>query len=859
MTNENFEDITSFQSLLSEIEQTEINIRKLRYYLIKQLNSCGINPSENLTFKELIEKVGDIDAPETYNTNNALPLNEPHVHESTNILDYLSDLYSRIRYYMRLLAYYLVLKSVPTSDVAQATTLKQLIDLIKLIKVRVPSTMVIQPSTEEYYFGLNIALNYTLTDSLNNPITEGEITIESEGILYDSITAGEPLSFTPIHGSTYSNGAYQPIPFTFTYHGTDKYSTHEPITIDFIILPSKIALDIFVSNINMQSEYYGRTDIGYTEDEWSIAVKTYNYRGDILPNIPFTINGTMHDVTDETGTCIINYSIDTVGTKTINVETTYENTQLLTNTSKQHTVQIYYNPLYQSTSNYDDYKGRPQYQYELIIRNKITGVLYDNTYNGQEINLYLNDNLLSPITIEEGKAIATVYDLDVGKHILKWVFQKNQKKTNITVHSNFILPNKNKFFLLNTPDIYYAPLYSAKYGTNNWSPVRNKQVIALLDFIDNESNVARLINNEILYTNSDAILHAIKEHNAIGEYQLTLNTNSDDLNETISYEYEIAKPFDIILNEETSDKKIQMEYNIHVFDTENYSYGDYIDCISFSNDIMSFCTVTETLVDEYYDINIIIPARAETYGTTTLTMEYNTYSESVTFKLMEKIFKLLTNTVPMGVNNIQLQCYDNSISEVNITSDFFSINQITKENNIFTINAEFMQIGEIPFSIYTEDGIEMFTITVTKGNITGSILIEKNAYEEAYTFVNTDTNEVISRVPKYEVSSCRFHELSDIEVSLLFDDSFYGDIATTYSITRNNTTLYTEYYTFNDNNNKGFIIPESIPPGEYNINFTHNSGSNSNYNSFVITTQFTILKGTPTLKINTQFSGYSNN
>ena len=124
MTNcgriDNFE---SFQSIFQAIELTETNIKKLRYYLISQLNKCNITDVDDYTFKELIDAVGDIDAPEVDNSNNTKPLNEPSVTEDNNILDYLKNLYQRIRYYMRLLAHYLVLKSVPTYKVAEEDTL----------------------------------------------------------------------------------------------------------------------------------------------------------------------------------------------------------------------------------------------------------------------------------------------------------------------------------------------------------------------------------------------------------------------------------------------------------------------------------------------------------------------------------------------------------------------------------------------------------------------------------------------------------------------------------------------------------------------------------------------------------------
>lgn len=885
MTNcgriDNFE---SFQSIFQAIELTETNIKKLRYYLISQLNKCNITDVDDYTFKELIDAVGDIDAPEVDNSNNTKPLNEPSVTEDNNILDYLKNLYQRIRYYMRLLAHYLVLKSVPTYKVAEEDTLMGLISLIDLIPVRIPSTFIIQPITEEYYFGSKIELDYTLKDIHGNDITEGEITIESDGIVYDSITAGETISFIPIRTSEYVNGEYEPITFTITYHGTAQYSECEPINKEIIVLPSKIVFDLFVSDMNAQSFYYGNTEYGYENDVWNIVVKTYNFKGAVLTNVPFSLsisdieasipsdyipdeetltllkNQPITGVTDDTGTCVIECLIGQVGKQLITVETTYENSNALTNTEKEHAVTVYFNPLYQTQKEYIDYQGRLQYEFELIIRNIYTGTHYDTTYDGYAVNVFIDERPLAPVMISDGRAMIKISSLPTGTSTLLWDLRGNQRKTKITIFSNFILPNKDLFYLSDTPDIYYAPLYSATYGTEEWSPKRNKKVVATITYYDDDSNDIHVIGENIsLYTNNEGILHAIKEYTDLHTYTVTLSSKSDNLKENnVSYTYKIAKPFSITLNKETYNKTQKIEYDIKIYDMEHFAHGDY-SCISFDKNIKSLCTITDTLEDGYYNVHLIVPARTETYGNRTLTVTVNGYSESNDFILVEKSFDVLTSSVELGNDEIRLKCYDDSIQDITIESDDIVVNSITKQGDIFIIDATFYKSGDIPFIINAENDIEPHTIHVNKRTITPDIIIEKvTPHGTTHTEIDANGHEI--EVPSdliEEVIECYYRERGNIQISLLISDPLYHNITVTYSLIKDGTTYYTENCTFPTNDEKVFTIPSSMKPGNYTIKFIYTTNNASSYNSFTATKSFTILKEPPTHAIVDKYSVYA--
>lgn len=96
---------------------------ELRTLLVEKLSTCYVEKSVEDSFTELIEAVGDIKAHETINENNIRPKNMPIIN-TTDVSSFNTSLYKRIRYYMRLLGYFLVLKGIPLQTVNQQTDLK---------------------------------------------------------------------------------------------------------------------------------------------------------------------------------------------------------------------------------------------------------------------------------------------------------------------------------------------------------------------------------------------------------------------------------------------------------------------------------------------------------------------------------------------------------------------------------------------------------------------------------------------------------------------------------------------------------------------------------------------------------------
>lgn len=860
-----------YSDVLANYKAIKKSFQQLRTYLIYQLNKCYVTGIDDYNFTELIEAVGDIKAKEYYNSNNVRPENKPAI-DNTNLTTYNKTLYFRIRYYMRLLAYYLVLKGIPATKVAQQKDLKGLISLIGLINAKKPSTLSVQNITQEYYYGTAIALDYTLVDINGDNIQEGEITIESNGVVYDSIEVGDQLRFVPINISPKNNGVYIPIIFTFKYRGTDNYDESLTVSKSIIIKPAKAVINIVATNINEESKYYLNNSTGYETDDWRFDISVSNFEG-ILEDAPISIvidGDTIDDVTDEEGNYTFIQKITTIGNQTITVSTTYENTDDITNETVDYQVIIKYNPLYQETNTYEDYLGKSQYQYILKIKNENTGTLYDDTLlSNKNITMSLDGQILGTTTISNGIARYNIplAQITTGEHILYWNIDGNQAKTFITIYSNFIIPSQKKYYVDNTPDIIYAPLNTKTYGTNQWIPVANKNVNAVLEYtkilnVDIDEQTGEEIvesttttENITLTTNNQGILTGVKNYTDIGKYKITLTSASDNISETtVPYEYEEAEPYVINITQYSKREPFVLEATVTVYDE---TFLDITSTLTNNNLTLSGVKRQSDNQNElifYYGNNSIQE------GSYTLNFIKNNQiiNNNFTFSFIANPLVLLTQSTSIGTHTIELLCNDASIEEINLESDYITANTITKEGNKFIIDATFIKAGNVGFTIHTEDEEIPFTITVNKGTLNPSILIEKiTPNGQTQTIYNPDTEqeETIITNSIEEVTQCYYDEVDKINISLIFDEPLIENINVIYSFDNQDI----ETYTFTtEENDKTFLIPNNTISGVYNLSFTYTAGNNNSYNSFQVTDTFTILKSIPTHEITDQYTAFKN-
>lgn len=462
-------------TITSNCQSINQKLNQLRNLLVTKLHNCYIEKETTDSFTELIEAVGDIRAVEVSNKNNIRPTNMPEI-DDTNLSTFHITLYARIRYYMKLLGYFLVLKGVPRYEVNAQTDLKGLIELIDMIDVIKPSFLTLGHIDEIQYFGTNIEVPYILKDIDGLDIQEGDITIkDSAGTVYDSIEIGESIVITPLDISPKINGEYQYETFTVIYNGTDKYTKSTPQTLRVKILPAQLRLILTITNMSTDSRYYNSTTTGYKNDEWTISIRTLNHQNQPLAEIPFNLSIDNEliledEETDNNGYYVLNHQIiDEAGNHTIRCTTIYADTDCISNASIDYTVQIKYNILKQTIKNYTDYTGKNSYRYEVELIDEETGQR-TNQYDGQIIKIFLyeeySDNIhngeqIGTATITNGKAIYTFNSLSVGDKVLTWLFEYNnfsvRATTNLHILSNFIFSEKQSYFLNTTPTIIYAP------------------------------------------------------------------------------------------------------------------------------------------------------------------------------------------------------------------------------------------------------------------------------------------------------------------------------------------------------------------------------------------------------------------
>ena len=880
--------MASYNNVLVNYQSINQKFNQLRTYLIYQLNKCYVTDVNDYNFTELIEAVEQIRATEYHNSNNIRPNHEPQI-DNTNLTTYNKTLYLKIRYYMRLMAYFLVLKGVPNTEVAKQNDLLGLISLIDMITVKAPTTLSVQNITQDYYYGEAIILDYTVLDINGNNVNEGEITIESEGIIYDSIEVGQQIIFTPLNPSTKVNNQYQSIPFTFTYHGSDNYDDSYPITKHIIVRPSRPTIHFTAINDNDKSKYHLNEHIGYETDTWKMELNITNAQGSELVDVPILIliDGTtvVDDVTDEHGYYLLTQNL-AVGNHTIVVSTNYDVSDEMTNVDIEYLMTIKYNPLYQTQSDHQDYLGKNSYQYEVIIRNENTGATYDDSLiSNKNATISLDGQILGTASISQGKITYTLPNayVNIGDHILHWNIDGNQIHTNIKFYSNFILPSTNKFYVNDTPDIIYAPLISEHYGTNQWSPAQNKSVNVSLtytriidvsiDEITGEEVVQTSIEQENFTsaTNAQGILENIKNYQNIGQYELTLTSASDNLNETVTYTYEEAESYTLEVIEYSKRPPFSAEVQVEVYNDDFLGIQSFL--VDSSNNTIQGTQrpyQNNNILNFYYSSGI-----NEGEYTHILKLNNNIINNDIHFNFIANPIVLLTSSAEIGSNTLEFLCNDNSIEDITLESDYIITNEITKTNNKFYVDVTCIQAGNISFTINTEDESIPFTITVNKGTLHPSILIQKitpNGQTQTIYNPDTDEEEEITVDLIEEVNECIYSEVDTIKVFLLFDDEIVEDINVTYVF--NNTNI--ETYTFvkekvsteevdenasdtpvnDETEDKHFSIP-NLSPNTYTLSFIFNGSVN--YNAFNISDTFTILRAEPTHQITDNYSVYTNN
>lgn len=820
-------------------------IQQLSSLLVEKLHNCYVEKTTDESFTKLIEAVGEINAVEVENINNIKPTPMPTI-DNSNVSNFYTSLQKRIIYYMKLLAYFLVLKGVPRYEVNKQTDLKGLIELIDMVDVVKPSILEVQPVDKIQYYGTNIVVSYQLKDDDGVDITEGDITIQdSHGIVYDSVEAGKPLTITPLRISEKNNNEYEYETFTIVYNGTQKYSPSNTQTIQCKILPSKITLIIKIRNINTKSRYYNSKDTGYDSDEWNIDITAVNYQNQLLADIPIDIQINKSDdlyeditdlQTDENGHLALTRTLNQAGNYTINFATDYEDTDKMSNVNVQYPLTIKYSIIQQAQNQYTDYTGKNNYTYSIDIVDEDTGIP-TSRYDNYRVWIFLNDEQIDMVTVTNKQASYSFNQLAPGQKRINWVLMGTnitlEAVTYLNILSNFTLPEKQNYFLMTTPTILYKP-EGASADTNTVNAT-----ISYISSVFNEDDIGDyILENITLNTDNTGVIQGIEQYDDPGDYEITLQS-SNNLNETVSFKYKLTQPFDIERTE--YDKSANVSYKITFYDSEdNYNIqvknnNNIIDSSLYNT---SFDTSTT-----YKTVIIDIPISESLIGTNTLSVTQNNYSQDNSFKFITKTFSLLTSTVSLGENTMQIQCYDENIDSIDIESDNIEVLDIEKVNDIFTVTAEFKKAGTIQFNAIGDDlTTEPFTINVTKHNLLPDI--------EYNIAVSSPQDE------RSVDNSIAIIDIPNSEVLFNIDNTIYSDLSIKYIIKQGNEQLHTQTFTYYqdiENNDFTLTIPQ-LPSGEYTIEFIY--FGDENYINFNTEKSFTILKNTPQHNINDKYTAF---
>ena len=871
---------------------------QLSNLLVAKLHNCYVEKTTNESFTELIEAVGEINAIETENRKNIKPTNIPII-DNSNISIFYITLKDRVIYYMQLLAYFLVLKGVPRETVNAQTDLKGLIELIDMIDVIKPTVLTVSAIDTIQYYGNNIVIPYTLKDIDGVNITQGDITVQdNNGTTYTSVEAGKPLLITPLYISDKIENEYQYITFTITYHGTEKYTASNTETIQLKILPAKIKLIVDIINTNIKSRYYNSNNTGYETDEWNITISTFNHQNQPLPDIPINFTATNADFdtdvldlqTDENGVCSFTKIFNQAGNYLINCATDYEDTDKMGNADIDYEINIKYNIIKQSVNRYIDYTGKNQYTYNISFIDEDTG-LPTSSYDGNRIQIFLNDEQVGATTVTNKQASYTFTELSVGEKIVKWILTNQnfttESITYLNILSNFILPEQESYFLNATPVIQYRPNgnvganinlsgtisyvqddtqisyqteivqvligyeteYNDETGEEEYILDNNGEKIPIyeeqeVEVLDNNGNPIPLDNTNNYYDRPITITTdtygniSLSDILDMGNYELHL-TSANNITETIVFNYELKQPFDIELID--YNKTTQAQYQITFFDTED----NYNITITNQNNIInsSLYNLIESPNQTYNTYILTIPISNDTIGTNNITITQNRYTYTTSCKLISQSFTLLTSTVTLGEDTIQIQCNDDEINSIELSSEYINMMDYKFENNIFTITAEFIKTGIIQFDAIGDDlTSETFNITVNKVNLSEYIKVDIGV-------INPEDERTIG-------NNISIVDIDKAQAFFSISDVLYSDLSIKYAITQGNNELSVQtftYYQDTENNDFTLTVP-NLTPGQYQLEFIF-TGDNSYY-AFDKIINFEILKATPTHEIVNQYTSF---
>lgn len=343
-----------------------------------------------------------------------------------------------------------------------------------------------------------------------------------------------------------------------------------------------------------------------------------------------------------------------------------------------------------------------------------------------------------------------------------------------------------------------------------------------------------LINNGYsvisLYDANTNIVDINNEYNKISfdDEEYTLNKNNDDWNNIIikieqpnqnenifTYKFYIDN---ILKYQKQAQHNDELKIFIIVPSQEYYDNFNIqkiytpITVINNNNEI-DYVYVKREYAD-YYQYDIHICRNDDNQGSNTICASLNNYIECDTFELYSRTFYILPSNLKVGNNTIQVQCFNDNANGITLTHNSITQNHVTNQNNIFVIDCDIYETGDLSVTLDDGDGnVESFVLHVQPGDY----------------IINLDMPET----KEYQ---------DHTPIPLHIKDAFNNEVNSFYcwfdSSPPNQTIL------INKSNNDGIILNntaigrqfDSLDMGTHTINVQ--TVANSNYNTAFVTQEF---------------------
>ncbi len=335
---------------------------------------------------------------------------------------------------------------------------------------------------------------------------------------------------------------------------------------------------------------------------------------------------------------------------------------------------------------------------------------------------------------------------------------------------------------------------------------------SIISLYDGNINIVDIINeyNDISFNDVHKTLN--KNNNEWNSINIKIMQESDD--DIFTYEFYIDNQLKHTIQEQHNN-----ELKIFILvprkeDYRNFNIKDMyvpITLVNNGQEIDYVYTKTEKTNPDRYEYEIHVCRDNYNQGSNTICGILNGYSECDTFELYSNTFYILPeNTFKVGNNNVQIKCFNENATNISIINNSITQKNITKNNDIFTINCDIVEAGELTITLQDNEGnSETFVINVAKGDYVIDLDMPETKEYQDHTPIPLSIKDAFNN----EVN--KFYCYFDNEVP-------YVIIKTNNSITLNNNDIGRQF--------------DSLDMGEHTI--TVRTYENSNYNIASVTQEF---------------------